>query len=295
MRLKPLLAAAALLGTFSFLGHANATSAQVDPLTNGPVMAAQSTSVSSGTQSATAGVFSVSIVGTCPGPVTLTLSGATPGAQVGIGWSANTGSFTIPSGPCAGTVLGLDSPNLLAIVTADAFGMATVAGTAPAAACGASVQAVDFSNCGTSNIGTVPGGGGTSFTFPSAGSAVVGSVGFVDTSSVGYFWSANRGDSVTESFAGPASVSSYTFDCNIPINFLNNGNTVDWNVIINGTVVDSFSVSELSTGVSVGGSFPAIAGPNYTVSLAVTNEVPGDGGSTTWRYAGIGNNTLTLN
>lgn len=292
MRITSLFAAAALVGTFSFFGHAQATSAQVDPLTNGPVMSAQPTVVNSG-QSATAGVFDVTIAGTCPGPVTVTVTGATPGGQVGIGWSTSTGSFTIPSGPCSGTVMGLSSPSLLAMVTADGSGTATLSGTAPSAACGAFVQAVDITTCGTSGIGTVPSAGG--YTFPSAGSAVVGSVGFIDAESCGYFWSMSRGDSVTETFAGPASITSYSFNCDIPLNFLNSGNTVDWNVVINGTVVDSFSVSELSTGVSVSNSFAAIAGPNYTVSLTCTNEVPGGGGSSTWRYAGIGSNTLTLN
>src|SRR4051812_19346127 len=42
--------------------------------------------------------------------------------------------------------------------------------------------------------------------FPSAASTIVGSVGFIDSEQVGYFWSANRGDSVAETLSGPGAV-----------------------------------------------------------------------------------------
>jgi hypothetical protein len=49
-------------------------------------------------------------------------------------------------------------------------------------------------------------------TFPSEDSAVVSSVGFINAVEIGWFWSATRGDMVSESFADPlASVSRAVF------------------------------------------------------------------------------------
>ena len=46
------------------------------------------------------------------------------------------------------------------------------------------------------------------FDFPSSDSTVVGSVGFIDADEVGFFWSMQRGDRVSETFtfSGPSSI-----------------------------------------------------------------------------------------
>jgi len=133
------------------------------------------------------------------------------------------------------------------------------------------------------------------YTFPSALSIVVGSTGFVDAEQVGFFWSVVRGDSVTESFAGPSSIKQYSLDVDVISNGLNNGAFVNWNVLINGVLVDNFTVNDGFFGtVSRSASFGAIAGPNYAVELRVTNEVAGGEGSHTFRYAGIGFNEVEL-
>src|SRR3990170_2269647 len=100
------------------------------------------------------------------------------------------------------------------------------------------------------------------FVFPSAGSTVVGSVGFINANEVGYFWSGVlRGDSVSESFASDPS--------------------------INSVVVGGFTVNEGFTGpITVDVSFPTIAGPVYNVALRVTNEVAPGEGSHSLAYAG---------
>jgi len=133
------------------------------------------------------------------------------------------------------------------------------------------------------------------FTFPSALSIVVGSVGFVDGEQVGYFWSVARGDSVTQTFAGPPTITQYSLDVDVVENFLSNAAFVNWNVLINGILVDNFTVNEGFVGtVSRSQSFGAIGGPNYTVELRVTNEVAGGEGSHSFRYAGIGFNEVEL-
>lgn len=290
MRLSSLLTLGVVVATLSFAGIPQNPAAQVDPATN--AISSATPEVLAGGQAAL-GVFTLGLSGSCPGPVTVAISGATPGGNVALAWSLTSGSFTIPGGICAGTVLGLASPNVLTILTADAAGNASFTGTAPGAACGAYVQALDFGTCSTSSVENVPVPGG--LVFPSASSTLAGAITFLTTESIGYFWNATRGDSVTETFAGAASITSYTFDCDILDNVLNSGGTTDFNVVINGVIVDSFVVDEFMTSISESGSFAAIAGPSYTVSLVLTNDVPGGLGSITMRYAGLGTNALTLN
>lgn len=135
-------------------------------------------------------------------------------------------------------------------------------------------------------------------TFPSAGSTVVGSVGFIDADEIGFFWSVLRGDSVAETFADPlASVTGATLDLDVVTNVLNGGNQVDWAVLLNGTPIGGFTVPQGFTGpLSPVFAFAPVApiGGNYTVRLLVTNEVPGGGGSHTFAYAGQFQHSVTL-
>ncbi|MFG0330710.1 MAG: FG-GAP repeat domain-containing protein [Phycisphaerales bacterium] len=101
------------------------------------------------------GGFDLAINGTCPGAVTLTVSGATPGGTVAFIYAFGRGSVTIPQGnPCAGTTLDLDgSATLLDTARANASGEASVSGNAPAAACGrVFLQALDVATCSTSDV-----------------------------------------------------------------------------------------------------------------------------------------------
>jgi len=95
------------------------------------------------------------IVGGCPGAVTITASNVTPGARVGFAWGTSLGNTTIPTGSCAGTNLGIAGAQLLTTVTADGSGNAVLSSTAPSAACGNFLQALDVSNCEATNVITV--------------------------------------------------------------------------------------------------------------------------------------------
>lgn len=234
----------------------------------------------------------LTISGSCPGPIIISVAGATPGAQIGLAWSVNAGVSSVPGGACGGTALGLAAPRLLTFLTADASGAAAFTANAPSSACGVFLQAVDLGACVGSNVEQI-GGSTSSFVFPSATSTVIGSVGFVDSENVGYFWDVNRGDSVSETFFGPGSVSSYTLDVGIPRNNLSTED-IDWEVVINGTVVDTFQVVAGQSSVNISGSFASISGPSYDVSVRVTNTISPGLGSCTFRYAGAGENTLTL-
>ena len=54
---------------------------------------------------------------------------------------------------------------------------------------------------------------GKKFAFPSASSTVVGSTGFIDDCQVGYFWSASRGDSVSQTFSSYNGSSTRSSTC----------------------------------------------------------------------------------
>ena len=131
--------------------------------------------------------------------------------------------------------------------------------------------------------------------FPSSTSTVVASVGFINSTEIGYFWSAARGDSVSQTIHGPSSIKRTILKIDVVENFLANGATVDWNVLINGHVLGSFSVVEGQTGlVKFKKRFPKMLGPNYDVQLEVTNEVPAGDGSITLAYAGAFPHSIQL-
>ena len=125
------------------------------------------------------------------------------------------------------------------------------------------------------------------FEFPSASSTVVASIGFINSTEVGYFWSASRGDMVEQTFSGPASVNGAILKATVVENVLNGGNHVDWALNINGITVGRFRVPTGFIGtLTVAKSFAPISGPSYDVQIKVLNEVPGGGGSITLAYAG---------
>lgn len=100
------------------------------------------------------GGVSISIQGSCPGPVTLSVQNATPGGNVALALAASTGTFVIPPQfVCGGTVLGLGgTPSLALIVGANGSGAASIVGTLPPGVCGRYVQVVDLSSCSASNV-----------------------------------------------------------------------------------------------------------------------------------------------
>lgn len=88
--------------------------------------------------------------GNCPGPITLTVAGASPGGQVAL-VHGPAGVFVRPGQPCQGLTLGVSPPSLGAVRTADGAGVAILNFNAPPGACGRSVQAVDVTTCVATN------------------------------------------------------------------------------------------------------------------------------------------------
>jgi hypothetical protein len=88
--------------------------------------------------------------GICPGVMTISVTGATPNAQVAILYGAP-GSFTRQNGLCAGTTVAISNPTLGPILTANGAGLASLSFSAPPGICGRTVQCVDLSSCVPTN------------------------------------------------------------------------------------------------------------------------------------------------
>ena len=107
------------------------------------------------------------------------------------------------------------------------------------------------------------------------------------------FWSAARGDSITQTYiTGQPSVNSLDLSFGVPFDNLVLGQSVDWNVLLNGALVGSWSwsASEGTGTENFASTFAPIVGAGtYTIMMAVTNEVPAGSGS-----IGINYGTATL-
>lgn len=91
------------------------------------------------------------ISGTCPGPVTLTVSGLTRGAVWALLTSPRVGTTTVPSGTCAGTDVQLANPGLSVMQrVVPPSGTFQISTTLPPSACGLHLQAIDLTTCTTS-------------------------------------------------------------------------------------------------------------------------------------------------
>ncbi len=110
--------------------------------------------------SGSASVFSVSgpcLTGPTPGVVaavnTVTLSNATPGGLVGVGFSLTPGSTPVGAF-CPGLTVNLDNPTVIGTASADGSGSASFSGFVPASLSGRTVflQGLDVSACEVTNL-----------------------------------------------------------------------------------------------------------------------------------------------
>ena len=100
---------------------------------------------------------SLTLTGPTPGIVgvinTVTLSNATPGGLVGVGFSLTPGSTPVGAF-CPGLTVDLDNPTVIGTTTADASGSASFSGFVPASLSGTTVylQGVDIPACEVTNL-----------------------------------------------------------------------------------------------------------------------------------------------
>ncbi len=95
---------------------------------------------------------SLTLGGLCPGPITIDISGITPGGHFMILHGLGPGTDVIPMGRCGGTVTGLAGVRKSPIFTADAFGNALFTPVFSDAACARSMQVMDPTTCTLSEI-----------------------------------------------------------------------------------------------------------------------------------------------
>ncbi len=108
-----------------------------------------------------ASALSLEVSGECPDAVTATATGVTRGGRVAFVIASGVGGVTVPTGPCAGTMLGLNATARLGagpVRDANGDGIVSVTGSIPSGACGgnAFIQAVDLELCATSNVSPTP-------------------------------------------------------------------------------------------------------------------------------------------
>lgn len=96
----------------------------------------------------------LSKIGSCPGTVTVSVSGCTPNRPVAL-FHGPAGSYTKPNGICAGTTLGISNPTLAVVLGANGAGQASVTFNATPNYCGRTVQAVNVANCTPTNTITL--------------------------------------------------------------------------------------------------------------------------------------------
>ncbi|MEF8755290.1 MAG: PEP-CTERM sorting domain-containing protein [Accumulibacter sp.] len=119
--------------------------------------------------------------------------------------------------------------------------------------------------------------------FPTSSATVVASVGSLSPTEVGWFWSAARGDLVSENYPGTGlfNPSSLSMDLNVTRNVLSSGQSVVWDVLVNSVDVGDWIWSSADgTGLTnIALAFAPIAGEFNSLALVVKNEVPGGAGS----------------
>ena len=97
-------------------------------------------------------VFVLALSGDCTEEVTAAFAGATPGGSVAVYRSPERGADAVPSGPCAGTILGLSNPQLKALEIADGKGGFSTTEILTGKACSQLYQTVDLATCARSNV-----------------------------------------------------------------------------------------------------------------------------------------------
>ena len=100
--------------------------------------------------------LALSAVGSCPGTVTLSVSGASANSRVTILAARGLGDVVMSSGPCPGVTLGLDAQRRLATMTTDENGAGSIDRTTNTGQCGAFIQALDSTTCALSEVDQLP-------------------------------------------------------------------------------------------------------------------------------------------
>lgn len=101
--------------------------------------------------------YALTVSGPCPGVLRFEWRGADPNRSQAILFARGEGAFTIRTGPCAGTRLGLSGHHLqIHITIGTGPGTGSFMDFARAGACGGFVQLIQTHSCATSNVAQIP-------------------------------------------------------------------------------------------------------------------------------------------
>ncbi len=99
-------------------------------------------------------LLALSLVGSCPGTLDVSVTGATPSAEVTIYQGAGIDGGVVPSGSCSGTQLEVAAPDLVATATADGVGGASIMLAVDAGDCAEYLEAVNFAGIASDTCAT---------------------------------------------------------------------------------------------------------------------------------------------
>ena len=98
----------------------------------------------------------LNITGSCPGQITMEVTGGTPAGPGRFFWGSGPGQSVINSGPCAGETVDLENVRLLASGAFDANGEILLSREAGVNQCGRYVQVFDETTCGKTQVVQLP-------------------------------------------------------------------------------------------------------------------------------------------
>ncbi len=90
--------------------------------------------------------------GSCPGPTTVSVVGASAGVRMQIFQGTGSGSSEVPSGVCAGSGLDITEPHIAGVLQTDATGAGSVVLNLDAQDCDQFLQGVAELDCATTNV-----------------------------------------------------------------------------------------------------------------------------------------------
>lgn len=104
---------------------------------------------------AMASAQSLTVGGSCPGMVTLDISG-TPGGRAVMLSGTGPGSDLVGPGRCGASVTGLSNRAMRSVTLLDGAGQAYISRAVPAMACGQHIQVLDLQTCDLSTVERIP-------------------------------------------------------------------------------------------------------------------------------------------
>jgi len=101
-------------------------------------------------------VFTLGVNGTCPGSLTITLTGGTPNGAAILVAGSSLGTTVVPSGACAGEEVDLTGVIATQGAGFDPSGDLTLTVSPQIGLCGTFLQAIDLATCRVTNASELP-------------------------------------------------------------------------------------------------------------------------------------------